>query len=239
MIPPRPIEYYEEFETDLLYDALSARHDGLKWRTLVEMGMDVGLRPGESYGLHAHRVDWLHGLVTVVDVMTRNGLRQHPKSKKSHRTVPVGAPTLAAMSKLVEGRDVFAACTCPRVLPDGNRLPGRGPCPSLVYAAAEGGPIDDGNFRDRIWNPAVESAGIRRFPPKIMRHTAASRLVQDGVPLYDVQALLGHESFVTTQKYAHLAPDAHDKVIESLTRRAKTRDSDARVTHQRKEARPS
>jgi site-specific recombinase XerD len=33
-----------------------------------------------------------------------------------------------------------------------------------------------------------------------MRHTAASWLVQDGVPLYDVQALLGHESFATTQR---------------------------------------
>jgi hypothetical protein len=37
-------------------------------------------------------------------------------------------------------------------------------------------------------------AQIRRFPPRIMRHTSASWLVQDGVPLYDVQALLGHES---------------------------------------------
>ena len=37
----------------------------------------------------------------------------------------------------------------------------------------------------------MAAAGIRRFPPRIMRHTAASWLVMDGVPLYDVQALLG------------------------------------------------
>ncbi len=61
---------------------------------------------------------------------------------------------------------------------------------------------------------------IRRFAPRIMRHTAASWLVQDGVPLYDVQALLGHEDYATTQRYAHLAPDAHNKVIESWSRRA-------------------
>jgi site-specific recombinase XerD len=46
---------------------------------------------------------------------------------------------------------------------------------------------------------------IRRFPPWIMRHTAASWLVQDSVPLYDVQALLGHKDYATTQRYAHLA----------------------------------
>jgi Phage integrase family len=52
-----------------------------------------------------------------------------------------------------------------------------------------------------------------------MRHTAASWLVQDGVSLYEVQALLGRELFVTTQRYAHLAPDAHPKVLESWSRR--------------------
>ncbi len=69
---------------------------------------------------------------------------------------------------------------------------------SIVFTAPEGGPISDRNFANRIWFPAIEAAGVRRFPPRIMRHTAASWLVQDGVPLYDVQALLGHESFATT-----------------------------------------
>ena len=68
------------------------------------------------------------------------------------------------------------------------------PRDALVFTAPEGGPVDDGNFRDRIWYPAVEAAGIRRFPPRIMRHTAASWLVIHGVPLYDVQALLGHKA---------------------------------------------
>ena len=74
--------------------------------------------------------------------------------------------------------------------------------------------------------PAVEAAAIRRFPPRIMRHTAAPWLVEDGVPLMDVQMLLGHEDYSTTQRYAHRKPDAHDKVIQSWARR-----NDASVTH--------
>jgi len=42
--------------------------------------MEVGLRPGELYGLHGRRVDWLRSQIQVIDVMTRKGLRQWPKS---------------------------------------------------------------------------------------------------------------------------------------------------------------
>jgi integrase len=68
-----------------------------------------------------------------------------------------------------------------------------------------------------VLGAGVSAAGVRRFPPRIMRHTAASWLVQDGVPLYDVPTLLGHEDYATTRRYAHLAPDFHGKVIESWT----------------------
>jgi integrase len=203
-IEPRPVEFYEHDEAAALYEAAG------EWRTLVELGMDVGLRPGELYGLHGHRVDWLRGKLAVVDVMTRQGLRQHPKSKRSHRVVPVPAGTLEAMSVLMAGR----------------------PRDSLVFTAPEGGPVTDGHFRNRVWYPAVAATGVRRFPPRIMRHTAASWLVQDGVPLYDVQALLGHEDYATTQRYAHLAPDAHSKVMESWSRRL-----DASATHETFKAR--
>jgi integrase len=207
---PRPVEFYEPGEARALYDATGAI--GPKWRTMTELGMQAGLRFGELSGLHANRVDWLRGQLQVVDVMTRQGLRQWPKSKRSYRAVPVPAHVLEGMSALMAGRARDA----------------------LVFTAAEGGPVTDGHFRSRVWYPAIAAAGVRRFPPRIMRHTAASWLVQDGVPLYDVQALLGHEDYATTQRYAHLAPDAHGKVIDSWIRRL-----DAPATHERQEARPS
>jgi integrase len=209
-IEPRPVEFLEHEEAEALYAA--AEEIGAQWRTLIELGTEVGLRPGEIYGLHGHRVDWLRSQIQVIDVMTRKGVRQWPKSKKSHRVVPVEAHILQGMSALMSGR----------------------PRDSLVFTAPEGGPVTDGHFRNRVWYPAVTAAGIRRFPPRIMRHTAASWLVQDGVPLYDVQELLGHEDYATTQRYAHLAPGAHSKVIESWKRRR-----DARLTHETKEASPS
>ena len=197
VIEPRPVEFYEHEEAEALYAAVEMLR-GPHMRTLTELGMHVGLRPGEAFGLHGHRVGWLRGQLEVVDVMTRQGLRQWPKSKKSNRVVPVPPHVMEGMAAAMAGR------------------PGAG----LVFTAPEGGPVTDEHFRDRVWYPAVRAAGVRRLPPRIMRHTAASWLVQDGVPLYDVQALLGHEDYSTTQRYAHLAPGAHGKVTESWARRA-------------------
>lgn len=56
----------------------------------------------------------------------------------------------------------------------------------------------------------------------MMRHTAASWLAQDSVPLYDVQALLAHEKLRHDAGVGMhiLAPDAHSRVLESRKRRA-------------------
>ena len=100
VIDPRAVEFYERDEAEALYMSVGDLA-GPGWRTLTELGMEVGLRPGEIYGLHGHRVDWLRAQIQVIDVMTRLGPRQHPKSKKSHRVVPVPARTLEGMSVLM------------------------------------------------------------------------------------------------------------------------------------------
>lgn len=51
---------------------------------------------------------------------------------------------------------------------------------------------------------AFERAGLKDFRIHDLRHTCASRLIQNGMSLYEVAQMLGHVDVQTTQRYAHL-----------------------------------
>jgi len=63
---------------------------------------------------------------------------------------------------------------------------------------------------------ARDKAGIEDLRFHDLRHTFASRLVQGGVPLYNVMHLTGHKSLGMVQRYAHLAPDFQEEAIQAL-----------------------
>ncbi len=50
----------------------------------------------------------------------------------------------------------------------------------------------------------MRGAGIEDASFHTLRHTAASFMVQSGVPLYEVQKILGHSTPLMTERQAHL-----------------------------------
>jgi len=54
----------------------------------------------------------------------------------------------------------------------------------------------------------VKKAGIENFRFHDLRHDFCSRLIQAGEELSVVSELAGHSSITTTQRYAHLSPEA-------------------------------
>jgi len=71
---------------------------------------------------------------------------------------------------------------------------------------------------DHWFKPALKAAGIENFHWHDLRHTFASWLVQDGVPLDRVAKLLGHKGLSMTMRYAHLAPNQLHEDVALLTR---------------------
>lgn len=89
---------------------------------------------------------------------------------------------------------------------------------ALVFTSPDGAPLRDGNFRRRIWYPAVEQAGLPHgLRIHDLRHTCASLLIAAGANSKAVQAHLGHSSItVTMDRYTHLFPSDIDHLIRRL-----------------------
>lgn len=81
-----------------------------------------------------------------------------------------------------------------------------------VFELNEGKPVSDFTHR---FKKLLKKLGIAGHLHKL-RHTFASRLVQKGVAIYEVQKLLGHASVQTTQVYAHVRMEDLQRSVSVL-----------------------
>lgn len=209
--PEKLPQWFTYEQVEAITDELPQRHAAAAWLMAW-----CGLRWGECAGVKVGRVAFLRRRLTVDGVNTQKGRwKAYPKTSKSRREISVAPMVLELLAPLAAGK---------------------GPEELLFLTVrryrGEFRPWDGANWRLR-WHAAVAAARAARpeldipdYAPHALRHSAASWLVQQGVPLYDVQKLLGHESFAVTQRYAHLAPDAHDAIESAWSR--------IRSTHQRR-----
>jgi hypothetical protein len=74
-------------------------------------------------------------------------------------------------------------------------------------------------FRQRIWVPAVQAAGInRRVRVRDLRHAHASWLLAGGADLQTVRERLGHAGLRATERYLHTLPDTDDTALVAFNR---------------------
>jgi integrase len=71
-------------------------------------------------------------------------------------------------------------------------------------------PFDNG-WLEYVWNRArsvMDLMNDKQFVPYVCRHTCATRLLQRGMSLPELQKWLGHTNITMTMRYAHLCPTA-------------------------------
>lgn len=81
-----------------------------------------------------------------------------------------------------------------------------------------GGPLIYGNFRSRIWAPALKRSGLPKVTPHSARHSFISVLQAQGVEVGLVAKLAGHKNAqVTLAHYTH-AMRGGEGAVEALDR---------------------
>jgi site-specific recombinase XerD len=121
-------------------------------------------------------------------------LRIIGKGNKERR-VPLPQPVLDAL------RQMWKTHHNPRWL-----FPNRAGTPPVTY-----------DVLARTLAAAARAAGIRRrVTPHMLRHSYATRLLENGVDLRTIQILLGHQSISSTLIYTHLTEPIRAKLKNVL-----------------------
>ncbi|GAA1121397.1 tyrosine recombinase XerC [Nocardiopsis composta] len=166
---------------------------GLRRTAVVEVLYATGIRVAELCGLDLDDVD-----------RERCTLRVLGKGGKE-RTVPIGAPALAALDAwLRDGRPAFATGAEGRAL----------------FLGARGGRLGTRGARQDVrerMGPGEDGTGAS---PHALRHSAATHLLNGGADLRSVQEYLGHSSLDSTQIYTHVSIDRLKEVYRQAHPRA-------------------
>jgi integrase len=175
---------------------------------LYAVALSMGLRRGEALGLRWADVDLADGVIRVQHGLHRvaGQLQLGPvKSDGSARVIPVPAPLLQVLRvhrrAQAEERD-----TAGRDWQNGG----------FVFTTGLGTPFEPRNI-NRHFDRLCASSGVRRIRIHDLRHSCASLLWSQGVPLEQIQDILGHEDPRTTKTiYVDVAEELQRGAVDRL-----------------------
>lgn len=89
----------------------------------------------------------------------------------------------------------------------------RGAPTDRLFNSPDGQALSTASIRVRVGRLAKAAGLTRTVTPHMLRHTAATELLEAGVDIRFVQRLLGHRSILTTQLYTHVSNRALQTAI--------------------------
>lgn len=178
-----------------------ARGDVIYPAILLAGGM--GLRRSEALGVRWSRIDWEKRTVlldTKIVEYRENGKKvvepvEEMKNKSSRRTLPLPDPVVEMLQVQKEHREVYR-----------KMFQGSYNAQYLDYVCVNQlGELLRPSYVTDHFRELLEKYGLRHIRFHDLRHTFASLLINQDVPLINVSNFLGHSDLSTTANiYAHL-----------------------------------
>lgn len=170
-----------------------------------------GLRRGELLGLRWDDIDLDGGHLRIVRtrvVVDNKVIESGPKTQAGRREVPLDAHLV---SELKAHRQ--------RQREERLRAGEAWEASGFVFVDELGRPIVPDTLSGRF-DALIAEAGVRRVRLHDGRHSAATMLLEDGTPVHEVSAILGHsKASITLDVYAHAVKRGGQLAGERLTSR--------------------
>lgn len=177
--------------------------------TVTTLGLNTGMRHKEIRTLKWKNLDLANRVLRVGESKTEAG---------KGRPVPLTQPAWAAL-------DMWA-----------SRFPDRKP-DHFVFPACENGRIDPersiANWRT-AWRRACREAGLNGLRFHDLRHTAATKLLEEGTPIAVVAHILGWSASTAvrmSKRYGHIRPEVQRPALDAIAT-AEIRPDVNQIVHQ-------
>lgn len=174
---------------------------------LFALAAYTGMRQGESLALRWSDIDWERNRITISRSLTDvNGLPTVGEQAKTE----AGVRTLPLPSCVMEALDKHRA----RMMMDNHPTSGD----ALVFVSHRGTIIRRRGLLRDTFQPQCKASGVPVITWHQMRHSAATMLLENGVPLANVSKQLGHaNSVVTAMVYSHVTEAGMNRVAEAMS----------------------
>ena len=204
--------FYSEEEMLNLFDAIA----GDPLELCVKIAAYYGLRRSEVLGLRWDAVDFEKKTISIshkVIEMSVDGKfvpigEDVLKTKSSFRTLPL-IPVVEELLKVEQEkqtkyRRLFKGSYCQDYLD--------------YICVDESGKLLRPNFVTEHFGWVIQKYGLRKIRFHDLRHTCASLLLSNGIPMKQIQIWLGHSTFSTTADiYAHLDFSAQEQSAAAMS----------------------
>lgn len=202
-------EYIPDFYTD---DELIDLIEVVKTQKLelpLTLGIIYGLRREEILGLTWEALDFNNKSITIrktvgrgkYDGVTQFLIKDIPKNKSSYRTLPMFDFIADLLKKYKEKYKQNEKIFGNTYIKDYKNF----------ICLMDNGELVKPDYVDRTFSKILKTNGFRHIRLHDLRHSCATLLLRNGVPLSEIQKWLGHSNIITTQRYSHL--DQNDKTI--------------------------
>jgi integrase len=197
---------------------------------MLTLAVGTGMRMGELAALWVEDIDFTAQTITIRKAWKREGdagetdvpawIKRRLKVKHKRTAHYLGHPkSIASKRTIVFDEEVGEAL---------ERLCANKEADDFVVSL-NGRPIHHANFTNRQWRKVLDRAvalGVPNIHFHDLRHTHASWLIADGIPLPEIQRRLGHESIqITVDTYGHLLPQGGEQVKAAISARLRSRPS--------------